>query len=151
MGQAAAASLTGAEAKHRRRNTLIENIAAVGMLLICAGLMIPLFKLSDPDALEPFKWLYTAGAVIFTAARAAGACDRSGSKRMIRLRRMEFWGGVAFILAAAIWFYKEQHLGPYVGPLAVIKDSILFTLVGACIQVIAAWLIYSVRKKESVL
>lgn len=61
---------------------------------------------------------------------------------------MEFWAGVAFVLGAALWFYSETRLGEYAGPLAVMKDTIMFTLAGALIQIIASWLIVSRTKKE---
>lgn len=61
---------------------------------------------------------------------------------------MEFWAGVAFGIGAGFWFYREAHLGQYAGMLAVMKDTIMFTLAGAVIQVIASWMIFSLSKKE---
>lgn len=135
--------------KRRKMMSIAENIASVGMLLICAGLMIPLFNLTDPSALTPFKWIYAAGTICYIVARVYSAAGRNESVRLRRLRRMEFWAGVCFMIGAAFWFYQQQHLGPNAGPLAVINNTILFTLAGAVIQIIASWLIYSAEKKKS--
>lgn len=126
---------------------MAENAAAIGMLLICAGLMIPLFSLTDPEALTPFKWIYSAGTFVYIVARVISASGRNEPVRLRRLRRMEFWAGVCFMTGAAFWFYSEEHLGPTAGPLAVINKTILFTLAGAMIQIIASWLIYAQEKK----
>lgn len=61
---------------------------------------------------------------------------------------MEFWAGVAFMVGAAFWFYQEGHLGKYAGILAVMRDTIMFTLAGALIQIISSWMIMSQSKKE---
>lgn len=102
----------------------------------------------DLAFLEIFKWVYSAGALIYVIARVAGARNAEGSLRLRRMRRMEFWGGMCFIVGAAFWFYSESHLGPYAGMLAVLRQTILFTLAGAVIQVIASWLIVSQLAKE---
>lgn len=132
----------------RPMHKIAENVAALGMLLILGGLTVPLFNLTDPHSLAPFKWIYAGGALLFTAARAIGAMRRNEPMRLRRLRRMEFWGGACFIIGAAFWFYQEAHLGPGAGPLAVIHDTILFTLSGAAVQIIAVWLIYAQIKKS---
>ncbi len=124
-------------------------MASVGMVLICIGLMVPLFSLTDMQLLGIFKWIYTAGALIYIVGRVIGAMRNSDeSVRLRRLRRMEFWGGVTFMAGAAFWFYHEGRIGPSAGALYVLKDTILFSLAGAVIQIIAAWLIYFRQKKE---
>lgn len=133
--------------KRRRLMSAAENVAALGMLLVCAALMIPLFGLTSAHALDPYKWIYAAGTLLYVVARVVGAMDPSGTVRLRRLRRMEFWAGVCFMIGAAFWFYQESHLGPLAGPLALIRDTILFTLAGAAIQIIASWLIYAQEKK----
>ncbi len=125
----------------------IENCATFGLLLICAGMAGPLLNMLT--ATPPlYMWIYAAGALIFTVARLVGAADRTGSLRMRRLRRLEFWAGMAFCIASGLWFYNSQRLGAYGGSLAIIRPTVVFTLAGAAIQVIASWLIYSQRKKE---
>lgn len=132
-----------------KRDRLTEGVATGGLLLICVSLVIPFFYPSDFSVVSVLKWVYSAGALIYVGARVAGAMTHGGSVRLRRLRRMEFWAGVAFMVAAAFWFYSERHLGPYAGMLALLRQTILFTLVGAAIQVIASWLIVSVSNKES--
>lgn len=137
-------------ARSAKLKRAIENTAAAGMILLCAGLMIPLFNLTDIKALTTFKWLYTAGALIFLIARLVGSTDFAEPLRLRRIRRMEFWSGVCFGIGAFMWFWKENHLGPYAGPLAVVRDTILFSLAGACIQIVAVWLIYNIEKKNKI-
>lgn len=132
-----------------KRRKLIESTATFGLILICVALVAPFASPSDLDFVKSFKWIYCAGALIYVVARVVNAMDPSGSLRMRRLRRMEFWAGVAFIAGGAFWFYQEGHLGEYAGVLAVMRDTIMFTLAGALIQIIASWLIVAQAKKES--
>jgi hypothetical protein len=134
--------------KREKVQKISEIGANIGMLLLCAGLMIPLFNLTNIGVLAIFKWIYTAGAVIFLISRGIGASDQTGSIRLRRLRRLEFWAGVAFVLAASLWFYKEQRMPETAGALYVVKDTILFSLVGAVVQIIASWLSYFAAKKK---
>lgn len=131
-----------------KRRKMVESTATFGLLLVCVALVSPFAGLGNMNILSVFKWIYAAGALIYVVARVVIVNDPSDSMRLRRLRRLEFWAGVAFMLAAAFWFYEEQHLGPYAGPLAVMRNTILFTLVGAAIQVIASWMIVSRTKKE---
>lgn len=131
--------------KLRRR---IEATATFGLLLICVALAVPFASPLDLDFISIFKWVYSAGALIFIIARAVGTKDSSDSLRIRRLRRMEFWAGVAFVFAAAFWFYEEAHLGEYAGVLAIMRNTIMFTLAGALIQIIASWMIVARSKKE---
>lgn len=132
-----------------KRRKAVENTAAFGMLIICAGLMIPLFNLTSLATLNTFKWIYTAGTAVFLIARLTGATDRSEPVRVRRIRRMEFWAGICFGAGAFMWFWKENHLGAFAGPLAVVRDTILLSLAGACIQIIASWLLYYIEKKHN--
>lgn len=131
-----------------KRRKMVESTATFGLLLVCVALVSPFAGLGNMGILKIFKWVYAAGALVYVVARVVNVNDPADSMRLRRLRRMEFWAGVAFMLAAAFWFYEERHLGPFAGPLAVMRNTILFTLVGAAIQVIASWLIVSRTKKE---
>ncbi len=131
-----------------KRRKKVESTATVGLLLICVALISPFAGIGNLAVLSIFKWVYSAGALIYVVARVVDVNDPSDSMRLRRLRRMEFWAGMAFVIAAAFWFYEEKHLGPYAGTLALMRNTILFTLVGAAIQVIASWLIVSRTKKE---
>lgn len=133
--------------KLRRR---MENLAMAGMLIIAVSLILPVFHLSTGDWLNWLKWVYTAGAVMYLAARVTGAIRvTSGeSARLKRLRRMPAWAGVAFGIGAWFWFYSESHLGAYAGPLAILQKTILFSLVGAVLQIVSSWMIYAREQKE---
>lgn len=137
---------TKGNAEKRRRQ--VEATATFGLILICVALAAPFAAPENVGLMSVFKWIYAAGTLIFLIARAVGAGDPSDSLRMRRLRRMEFWAGVAFLAGAAFWFYQEVHLGPYTGMLALLRDTIMFTLAGAVIQVIASWMIVARGKKE---
>lgn len=131
-----------------KRKKQIEGAATFGLLLICVALVSPFTNPADTHLLSIFRWIYGAGALIFLIARAVDSFDPEESLRLKRLRRMEFWAGVSFGIATGFWFYNQYHLGPYGGVLGVLQTTILFTLVGAVIQIIASWLIYSQAKKE---
>ena len=131
-----------------KRRKMVESTATFGLLLVCIALVSPFVGFGNMKILSIFKWLYSAGALIYTVARGVAVNDPSDSMRLRRLRRLEFWAGVAFIMAAAFWFYEERHLGPYARPLAVMRNTIMFTLAGAAIQVIASWMIVAHTKKE---
>lgn len=131
---------------HTRK--LVEQTATFGLLLVCVSLVGPFANFGEGTLAGLYKWIYASGALIYLVARLVGASDSTGSMRIRRLRRMEFWAGVAFGIGAGFWFYTEQRLGIYAGMLATMRQTILFTLVGAMIQVIASWMIYSQEKKE---
>lgn len=138
--------LSGCSLEKRRK--IVEAASSFGLLLICAALVAPFINPSDMDLPKAFKWVYSAGALVFIVARVVNVNGPGDSMRLRRLRRMEFWAGVAFVLAAAFWFYSEAHLGLYAGVLAVMKNTIMFTLAGALIQIISSWMIVSRAKKE---
>lgn len=126
-----------------------ENTAALGLLLVAASLVAPFANVQSAALLSGLKWVYAAGALIFTIARCVGVSDPAESSRLRRLRRMEAWAGFAFIAAGAFWFYTEQRLPISAGPLAILRNTILFTLAGAMIQLIASWLIVWRQRKEN--
>lgn len=135
------------DAEKRRR--MVEATATFGLILICVALIAPFASPANVAMMSGFKWVYSAGTLIFLIARAANASDPEDSLRMRRLHRMEFWAGVAFMAGAAFWFYQEAHLGPYVGVLGLMRDTVMFTLAGAVIQIIASWMIVAQQKKEA--
>ena len=96
------------------------------------------------------KWVYAAGALLYTCARVVNVNAPSDSLRLRRLRRLEFWAGMCFIVGGAFWFYKEQYYsGIFAGPLAVMRQTVAFTMAGAVIQIVASWMIASRRRKEA--
>ena len=132
-----------------KRRKQVEGTATFGLLLICVALVAPFTNPGNNYLLSVFRWIYGAGALIYLIARTINVSDPAESLRLRRIRRMEFWAGVSFAIATFFWFYEQYHLDGYVGLLAILRTTVLFTLVGAIIQIIASWLIYSVRKKEA--
>ena len=128
---------------------MAENTAALGLLLVAAALIAPFASMQNAALLSALKWVYAAGALIYTAARCVGVSDPAESRRLRRLRRLEAWAGFAFIVGAAFWFYTEQRLPSTAGTLALLRNTILFSLVGAMIQLIASWMIVWRQRKES--
>lgn len=143
-----ASKLTGAALEKRWKQ--VEASATFGLILICVALVAPFTSPADIEYLKVFKWIYGSGALIYLIARAVDISDPKESVRLKRLRRMEFWAGISFGIATAFWFIGEHkyHDDPYIGALAVLWNTIMFTLIGALIQIIASWLIYSRSKKE---
>lgn len=143
-----ASKLSGSELEKRRKQ--VEASATFGLILICVALVAPFTAPANVEYLKVFKWIYGSGALIYLIARAVDSSDPKESANLKRLRRMEFWAGVSFGLATAFWFIGEHkyHNDPYIGALAVLWNTIMFTLIGALIQIVASWLIYSRSKKE---
>lgn len=125
----------------------LEILASVGMFFIAAGLVIPMMDPLNQSFMSAFKWVYSAGALMYIIARFVDVSEPGEPARLRRLRRLEFWAGIAFFIGACFWFYHEIRT-PEAGPLGMLRDTVLFSLVGAMIQVIAAWMIYAVVKKN---
>lgn len=126
-----------------------EKTATFGMLLIALALVVPIASAFRPDLTQICKWLFAGGALIYLVARIAGAGDRGESLRLRRLRRMQCWAGIAFGVAAFFWFYTAGRLGENAGPLAITRNTILFSLVGALIQIVSSWMIWGQQKKDA--
>ena len=131
--------------KRRRR---MENLSLIGLILLCVGLVVPFANIGSDILQTIFKYVYAAGALIYTGARMVNVNGPNDSLRLRRLRRLELWAGIAFIVGGFFWFYNSARY-PNIGfSLAVMRDTIMFTLVGALIQVIASWMIAYRMKKE---
>ena len=127
----------GNKERLRRR---IEAISTVGLLLIAA--------VEDALIAGICKWVFAAGAVIYTVARMVNVNDPGDSLKLRRLRRMEMWAGFCFVVASGFWFYNAHRLAGIVFSLPVMNNTIVFTLAGAMIQVISSWMISARAKKE---
>lgn len=132
----------------QRRLKMAEGTATFGLLVVCAGLIAPFANTDSVVAMTVFRWIYAVGAVIYLVARLAGAFVKGESVRVRRLRHMEVWAGIAFCVAAGFWFYNAQRWAGYTFGLAVMRDTVVFTLAGAVIQIIASWMLSSQLRKE---
>lgn len=137
-------------ARLENRRKFVEVGAALGLLLVLAAMMAPFLGGLLGHSIMWAKWVYAAGALVYTGARVVDVNAAGDSLRLRRLRRLEFWAGVCFIVGAAFWFYKLQYYsGFYAGPLAVMRQTVAFTMAGAVIQIVASWMISYRMKKES--
>lgn len=134
-----------------RSRKAVESAAAFGLILVAVGIAGPFADLSV-SSIRIFKWIYGAGALIYTIARLIGSTDPAESLRLRRLRRLEFWAGAAFCVGTFFWFYNEHrnefYLNHGFGTLACLQDTIYFTLAGGVIQVLATFAISRQIKKE---
>ena len=126
-----------------------DNIATFGLLLVCVALLVPLINIISPTFEMVMKWVYAAGALIYTLMRILDLAVKGESFKVRRLRHMEFWAGIAFCVAAGLWFYHGNRLGGHYGmTLGVIRDTVVFTIVGAVLQIVASWLLAAQLRKE---
>lgn len=143
------------------RRKKMEAIATFGLILIALALVGPFATslwganpMYDPNSFSwstVYKWIYAAGALIFTMARLVNVSDPGESLRVRRLRRMEFWAGMAFCIGAFFWFYNTQKLAgmAYIGQMSVLRDTVMFSLVGAMLQVISSAMVtWRIRKER---
>ncbi|MDE7382208.1 MAG: hypothetical protein K2N03_08820 [Muribaculaceae bacterium] len=138
-----------------KRRRQVEGIASFGLIFIAVSLVAPFAGMDDIRNLSFLKWIYAAGALIYIVARIVNVNDSKDSLRLRRLRRQEFWAGVAFCFAAFFWFYNDMKYLPatpgviiMVGPLKILHETILFSLVGAFLQLVTSWMISFRMKKE---
>lgn len=145
-----ASSRTISSDKLDKRRKYVEIAASAGLLLVLVAMIAPFVEGFLGVSMMWAKWIYAFGALIYTCARVVNVNDPEDSLRLRRLRRLEFWAGMCFIVGAAFWFYKLQYYsGFYAGPLAVMRQTVAFTMAGAVIQIVASWMIASRIKKES--
>lgn len=142
----------GPSNKIERSRKAIEGTAAFGLILIAVGLVAPFTDLTNSDYIRFFKWIYTPGALILTVARIIGSTDPEESLRLRRLRRLEFWAGVAFCIGAFFWFYNEHRYADLLaygaGAMVYLRETVYFSLAGAIIQIIAIMALSRRLKKE---
>ena len=140
----------GEAAKLEGRRKYVEIAASVGLLLVLAAMMAPFVAGLFKHSMMWAKWVYAAGALVYTCARVVNVNEAGDSLRLRRLRRLEFWAGMCFIIGCAFWFYKLQYYnGFFAGPLAVMRQTVVFTMAGAVIQIVASWMIAYQMKKEN--
>lgn len=130
-------------------NRWTEPMAVCGLILVAAGLLAPFVGPDNLTLVVACKWVFAAGALIFTAARVAGACRRDGNFRVRRMRRMEAWAGIAFCIGSFFWFWNTSRTGSDVLTFRMLNETILFTLAGSLIQIVSSWLLSSAMRKEA--
>lgn len=97
-------------------------LITIGMLLIVAGIIIPLFNGVDGWL---YKILYSAGALLLIIGRIFTPYEGK-NMRLRRLYRIEAWSAVFFCVAAFFLFYPPGNN---------MRDVLAFTLAGGAIQI----------------
>ena len=136
------------ESRARIRRAM-EALATFGLILVAVGLAAPFATFGNGTLLVMFKWIFAAGAVVYTVARVVGAVGRDGSFRVRRLRRMEGWAGIAFCIAAFFWFYNTRKFDGEMLTFRMLNETILFTLAGALIQIVSSWMLRAALRKDA--
>lgn len=136
------------ETRARIRRAM-EALATFGLILVAVGLAAPFATFGNGTLLVMFKWIFAAGAVVYTVARVVGAVGRDGSFRVRRLRRMEGWAGIAFCIAAFFWFYNTRKFDGEMLTFRMLNETILFTLAGALIQIVSSWMLSAALRKDA--
>lgn len=132
-----------------RRRKYVELAASLGLVLVLLSMMAPFFGTFLGNPISWGGWVYAAGALVYTAARVVNVNAPGDSLRLRRMRRMEFMAGVCFIVGAAFWFYKLNYFqSVFSGPLAVLRQTVAFTMAGAVLQIVASWMIAARMRKE---
>lgn len=141
------APLAVPQSRERIRRAM-ETLATFGLILVAVGLVAPFAAFEDTLWNVVFKWIFAAGALVYTAARIVGSLGKDEGFRVRRLRRLETWAGIAFCVAAFFWFYNTGKLHTDTLTFRMLNETILFTLTGALIQIIASWMLSSALRKE---
>lgn len=132
-----------------KRHKVVEGVATAALCLVALGLVAPFVSMEDTVWIRVFKWIYTSGAALYLIARLCDVRDAADSLRLRRLRRLEAWAGIAFCIGAFFWFYNADRFGEIIWSLGLMRETVLFTLVGALIQIISSWMIVGeVRKMQ---
>ncbi len=135
-------------ASRARLRRAMEALATFGLILVAAGLVAPMSFTQSPAWMATFKWIYAAGALMYFGARLTASFGRDESMRVRRLRRMETWAGICFLVAGFFWFYNTANSLWMASPFKAMQETIVFTLAGAVIQVVASWMLSSAQQKE---
>lgn len=114
-------------------------LAIVGLLGIAIGTLLPILNVLVAQGLAGtwWKYVYTAGAVCFLAAKLITPY-RGEHLRIKRLYRIESWSAIFFCVAAFFLFYNGN----------VSRDSWAFTLAGGVLLVFTNIAIPRAIKRE---
>lgn len=111
-------------------------IAPFALLLILLATAAPFFLRGYAWAIDSYRYVFCAGAVILLAVRLLQR-RTSSDMRLKRLYRLDTWVGVIFCVAGVFLFY----------PGAQLRDWIAFTLAGAALQAYTSIAIPAREKK----
>lgn len=135
------------DAGRGRLRRAMESVATFGLLLVAVAMVAPFAGLLASGWLTAFKWMFACGAFIYLVARIVSAVGRDESLKVRRLRRMEVWAGLALGVAAFFWFYNTRGFEG-MPTFHMLNETVVFTLAGALIQVVASWMLSATLEKE---
>ena len=119
--------------------TLAAWIANIGLLLVLTGTAIPLFS---HTMFLTARWIFSAGALLALAGkltgRLAAPADPAEPVRLTRMKRLEVWSSLMFVVAAVFMFLRN------VGP----TDWIAFTLAGGALTCYTSLMIPRLKAKQ---
>ena len=116
----------------RKADVALSLLANVGLLLIVAGAAMPLFH----GPIEAARYVYASGAALLLVGRLFMPY-RGDSLRIRRLFSMQIFAALAFVVAAFFMFYEQSTP----------NDWIAFTIVGAVLQIYAAFMIQHLESR----
>ena len=119
-----------------KRFSIANLLVALGLLLMLAMIVVPLFNHLDDK--EWMRWTYTAGAFVVLVARFIGH-DNSGSLRVKRLHGILILSGLLFCASAAMMFIPDDY---------VHNSWLALLLAGLIVQLYASWMIDRENKKK---
>ena len=131
-----------------RRRKMVEICSTTGLILVAVGMLVPFAAIDNSALIMAMKVVYAIGAVVYTVARMINVNSPSDSIKLRRMRRMEMWGGFCFIFGSFFWFYNSARYPMITFSLGIMRDTVAFTMAGAIIQIVAAWMITSRMRKE---
>ena len=107
-------------------------VSTIGMLLIMAGIILPMFQMSVPlEYKSPvFRYVFASGAAMLLVARIFSPYKGTDT-RVKRLYRVEAWSAVFFCVGAFFLFYEPGNG----------RDWLAFTLAGGAIQIYSSIMI----------
>lgn len=117
----------------RRLDLVMNIIANVGLVAIVISAAMPLLR----GPLTVARYVYAIGAGLTLTGRLF-VPYRGDSTRIRRLFSMQIFAALAFVVAAFFMFYSDSRP----------NDWIAFTIVGAVLQIYAAFMIEYLRGKE---
>lgn len=98
-------------------------IVPFGLLMILLATVAPFFLRDYSWALDSFRYVYCAGALILLIARILQKRPSTTDLRLRRLYRLEVWVAIIFCVGGFFAFYSTG-----------LRDWIAFTLAGAALQ-----------------
>ena len=111
-----------------KKDTIMMVLVNVGMLLIAAGILLPMFQGINGIL---YKILYCIGAPMLLVGRAFSQY-KGKDMRLKRLYRIEVWAALFFCVGAVMMFYPPGNN---------LRDVLAFTLAGGGVQVFTSLMI----------